>query len=162
MNAILLGLLALGAGGDYHIADEGGYATAASYDDGCAQCGHQHGHKHEGKWCGPMPQSCYNPPYGCYAGSRFSHRYPAFHGTYYRRPYNYRNVFDYPWHAQPHEPTSHFSYHVENEEVAPPQPEPASASYYNPLHRDVREALDVSVPTPARSASTSKLRTLRR
>ena len=61
---------------------------------------------------GPEPASCYQPNYGCYPGSRFMHRYPAFHGTYYRRPYNYRNVFDYPWHAGLHEPTSHFSYNV--------------------------------------------------
>jgi hypothetical protein len=63
-----------------------------------------------------MPQTCYQPHYGCYpAGSRWTHRYPAFHGNYYRRPYNYRNLFDYPWHARMHEPTSLFSYHVPTE-----------------------------------------------
>ena len=62
---------------------------------------------------GPMPQSCYSPRYGCYPGnSRDIQRYPAFHGTFYRRPYNYRNTFDFPWHAALHEPTSHFSYNV--------------------------------------------------
>ena len=62
---------------------------------------------------GGMPQTCYSPRYGCYPGNgRCIHRYPAFHGVYYRRPYNYRNLFDYPWHAQLHEPTSMFSYHV--------------------------------------------------
>ena len=59
---------------------------------------------------GPMPQTCYAPRYGCYPGNgRDTHRYPAFHGWFYRRPYNYRNVFDYPWHAELHEPTSLFS-----------------------------------------------------
>ena len=26
-----------------------------------------------------MPQSCYNPSFGCYANTRHMHRYPAFH-----------------------------------------------------------------------------------
>ncbi len=74
-----------------------------------------------------MPQSCYQPHYGCYpAGSRWTHRYPAFHGYYYRRPYNYRNLFDYPWHARMHEPASLFSYRVTEEsdpgEDVPPPP----------------------------------------
>ena len=52
-----------------------------------------------------MPQSCYDPRYGCYPGNnRHMHRYPAFHGTFYRSPYNYRHLYDYPWHAQPHDP----------------------------------------------------------
>lgn len=60
---------------------------------------------------GPMPQTCYAPRFGCYPGNdRFMHRYPAFHGTYYREPYNYRNYFDYPWHAEPHEPEGYFTY----------------------------------------------------
>jgi hypothetical protein len=61
-------------------------------------------------------QSCYDPKYGCYgANDRHFQRYPAFHGTFYRRPYNYRNLFDYPWHAELHEPTSLFSYNVPND-----------------------------------------------
>ena len=64
-----------------------------------------------------MPQSCYNPAYGCYPGNdRRINRYPAFYGSYYRKPYNYRNTFDYPWHAGLHEPTSLFSYNVINPE----------------------------------------------
>jgi len=64
-----------------------------------------------------MPQSCYNPAYGCYPGNdRRINRYPAFYGSYYRKPYNYRNLFDYPWHAGLHEPTSLFSYNVINPE----------------------------------------------
>ena len=60
---------------------------------------------------GPMPQTCYAPRFGCYPGNnRHMHRYPAFHGTYYREPYNYRNYFDYPWHAEPHEPMGYFTY----------------------------------------------------
>jgi hypothetical protein len=58
------------------------------------------------------------------------HRYPAFHGTFTREAYNYRQYFDYPWHATPHEPTSMFSYNVEGESPAaapPPVPVPATA-----------------------------------
>jgi hypothetical protein len=63
---------------------------------------------------GMMPQTQYEPPYGCYPGSsRFTNRYPAFHGTYYSHAYNYRNYFDYPHHAGMHEPTSLFSYHTD-------------------------------------------------
>ncbi|MDA7950307.1 MAG: hypothetical protein MPJ24_02380 [Pirellulaceae bacterium] len=69
------------------------------------------------KKLGPMPQTCYSPTFGCYPGnSREIHRYPAFHGTYYRKPYNYRNLFDYPWHADLHEPVSLFTYNVAIEE----------------------------------------------
>lgn len=56
-------------------------------------------------WLGPMPQTCYGPRYGCYPGhNRYINRYPAFHGSYYRQPYNYQHWFEYPWHAAPHEP----------------------------------------------------------
>ena len=62
-------------------------------------------------WCGPMPQTCYAPRFGCYPGNnRHMHRYPAFHGYYYRTPYNYRHLFDYPWHATPHEPVGFYTY----------------------------------------------------
>ncbi|MCS7303950.1 MAG: hypothetical protein NZ602_02420 [Thermoguttaceae bacterium] len=62
-------------------------------------------------WFGPMPQTCYQPRFGCYPGNaRDIHRYPAFHGYYYRQPYNYRHYFEYPWHAQPHEPLGYFTY----------------------------------------------------
>ncbi len=62
-------------------------------------------------WFGPMPQTCYQPRFGCYPGNaRDIHRYPAFHGYYYRQPYNYRHYFEYPWHAQPHEPLAYFAY----------------------------------------------------
>jgi hypothetical protein len=61
-------------------------------------------------WFGPMPQTCYTPRFGCYPGNgRHMHRYPAFHGYYYRKPYNYRMAFDYPWHAAPHEPQGYGS-----------------------------------------------------
>jgi hypothetical protein len=64
---------------------------------------------------GPEPQTCYAPRFGCYPGAtpRHMHRYPAFHAWYYRRPYNYRHLFDYPWHAALHEPTSLWSYNTE-------------------------------------------------
>ncbi|MCG8583267.1 MAG: hypothetical protein MI757_00970 [Pirellulales bacterium] len=89
--------------------------------DECGGCGgHGDGNRRRiGRHCGPMPQTCYQPRYGCYfSGNRHMHRYPAFHAYYYRRPYNYRNLFDYPWHAGLHEPTSLFSYNVPPEEDA--------------------------------------------
>ena len=56
-------------------------------------------------WFQPMPQTCYSPHYGCYPGNgRDIHRYPAFHGYYYRQAYNYRPLFEYPWQAGMHEP----------------------------------------------------------
>ena len=84
---------------------------------------------------GPMPQTCYSQRYGCYPGNtRDMHRYPAFHGHYYSNPYHYRNTFDYPWHADLHEPTSHFSYNASTQgpsrqspDVAPLPPQGARA-----------------------------------
>ena len=76
-------------------------------------------------WCGPMPQTCYAPRFGCYPGNnRCMHRYPAFHGYYYRRAYNYRQAFDYPWHATPHEPMGFFSYEQPVTEQEVPEPVP--------------------------------------
>jgi hypothetical protein len=90
--------------------DEGGCKSCGGCKKGCGGC-------NEYGWirrAGPMPQTCYNPRHGCYPGNnRFMHRYPAFHGYYYRNPYNYRTLFDYPWHAELHEPTSMFSYNFE-------------------------------------------------
>ena len=61
--------------------------------------------KYCGAWFRPMPQTCYTPHYGCYPGNgRDIHRYPAFHGYYYRQAYNYRPLFEYPWQAGMHEP----------------------------------------------------------
>ncbi len=115
---------------DYSSAD----SNSQGYEDdcGCNDCsvcnlggkfggkfgkGGRHGAGKVGGWCGPMPQTCYAPRYGCYPGNnRHMHRYPAFHGVYYRRPYNYRNLFDYPWHAELREPTSLFSYETPEEE----------------------------------------------
>jgi hypothetical protein len=37
------------------------------------------------------------------------HRHTAFHGNYYRTPYNYRHIFEYPWQAAPHEPLDFFT-----------------------------------------------------
>jgi len=75
-----------------------------------------------------MPQTCYEPPYGCYHGSRWNTiAIRAFHGTYYRKAYNYRNYFDYPWHAEMHEPTSEFSFHVTGDTGAPGQLPPVVA-----------------------------------
>jgi hypothetical protein len=156
MNAILLTVIALTGGG----------GNAISYGDSCDTCndgGHgRHGHhaRHHCDWLGPMPQSCYNPSFGCYANTRFMHRYPAFHGYYYRNAYNYRHYFDYPWHAGLHEPTSHFSYNVpgaaQGESVVPPAPAPdPSAEAPRPI-RSARAVEPLGQPTPAQP------RTLRR
>jgi hypothetical protein len=52
-----------------------------------------------------MPQTCYSPSFGCYPGNgRDIQRYPPFHGTYYRRAYNYRQLNEWPWMAEPHQP----------------------------------------------------------
>ena len=159
MNAILLTVLALG-GADASVvyggpAGGGPEMAAGDYGAGgggqCDECnggGRHHGNgSGYGKfslktWCGPMPQSCYNPSFGCYPSTRFMHRYPAFHNYYYRSAYNYRHYFDYPWHAGLHEPTSMFSYHVpaENAGVVVPVPVPAASR---------------NSPTPARSAAAA-------
>jgi hypothetical protein len=146
MNAILLTVLAIG-GADASVGYggpgmvQGGYG-AGGYDGGGDECIDGGGHRgnHYG-WCGPMPQSCYNPSFGCYPSTRFMHRYPAFHNYYYRSAYNYRHYFDYPWHAGLHEPTSMFSYHVPGEAAGQAVPTPVPAASNN------------TYPTPARSAS---------
>lgn len=170
MNAILLTALTLGGVNGTantainHVAPAGQIAA-----DDCWDCdhgghggrfgGHCRGHELHGHCMGPMPQTCYDPAYGCYPGTRHMNRYPAFHGTYYRRPYNYRNVFDYPWHADLHEPTSIFSYHVSGEAGSaqsvrpqpmpePPQPIPAPAAAV-PLHTQIERA--TAGAPPARS-----------
>lgn len=172
MNVFLLTVLALGGanGAALHGGSNGGAATGSC--DGCqGGGGHGHGggwwlgHKLHGHCAGPMPQTCYDPAYGCYPGTRYMNRYPAFHGTYYRRPYNYRNVFDYPWHADLHEPTSFFSYGVTGDpggaraDFAPepliPVPTPSAAL---PLHRQIER----STAEAPRARSPRGLSTLRR
>lgn len=151
MHALLLTMLALTAGPDGMYG--GGRITQSSADiygtqggisSGCDTCGQSGcgGHLKQPSifsgerttgWFGHMPQTCYDPRYGCYQGNnRHMNRYPAFAGTYYRRPYNYRNVFDYPWHAEMHEPTSMFSYNTVPETGA----------------TDVRELGESAIPAP--------------
>ena len=185
MNVILLTVLALsGTGGEVQApVDAGVYVEEMDSPSGHGHHGHLHGSKLHGHCWGPMPQTCYDPPYGCYHGSRWMQRYPAFHATYYRKAYNYRNYFDYPWHAELHEPTSQWSYHVTgdtgmpaplppvvspddsgsgskagSEKQAPP-PVPTQASAELPLMEEVR--LLVAEPKQAKAPANS-LRTLRR
>lgn len=150
MNAILLTVLTLSGPNGTNFKAIDMVSPAVASDAGYADCCHggRHGHSHamHGHCWGPMPQTCYDPPYGCYPGSRFTNRYPAFHGTYYRRPYNYRNAFDYPWHADLHEPTSHFSYNVTGDtggsrapQPLPVAPVPTSAGPL-PLHSQIERA----------------------
>ena len=174
MNAILLTILAIGGanGAAIHVASHG--EAVAGDCDGCGGGGWDHGggswhgHKLHGSCLGPMPQTCYDPAYGCYPGTRYMNRYPAFRGTYYRRPYNYRNVFDYPWHADLHEPTSYFSYHVTGETGAgqparaeailqPPMPIPTPSAAL-PLHQQIERA----TANAPRARSSKGLPTLRR
>ncbi len=154
MHAVLLTVLAIAGGdgtypmNDYNVAPAGHHA-------GCNECG-GHGAYKQPKWM--MPQTCYNPKFGCYGSDRYTNRYPAFHGTYYRRPYNYRNVFDYPWHAELHEPTSFFSYHVQAQ-----QQQPAA----QPLAPEMAQHPHSPVPMPANAQqgsvpTTPSMRTLRR
>ena len=126
MNAIVLTALMLSGANGLHAGRGGHGADGWDCYDG-----------YDGESCQDedfrrgMPQSCYNPSFGCYPSTRFMHRYPAFHGYYTREAYNYRHYFDYPWHAGLHEPTSMFSYGVPGEaaaEGAPvPVPMPSSA-----------------------------------
>jgi len=142
MNVAVLSLVLIaGTGADNNSATSGVVtkvshsANVAGASD-CACEGQGHGkNKTAGHFCGlgDMPQSCYNPSYGCYPGNeRFVNRYPAFHGTYYRACYNYRNAFDYPWHAELHEPVSLFAYNViapaAEERAAPAGPTRPSTS----------------------------------
>ncbi len=46
-----------------------------------------------------------SPCYDCYSRHRLELGcYPTFYQRYYRRPYNYRNMIDYPWHADVYRP----------------------------------------------------------
>lgn len=142
---ILFALLAVsGTNGHLSLQQENAAAVSTEGADcsgcqqGCSSCGRGKerismaaklaniGANPRGGVMGNMPQTCYQPPYGCYAATRYNHRYPAFHGWYYRDSYNYRNYFDYPWHAEMHEPTSYFSYNTEGS-VPTRSPLPAHA-----------------------------------
>jgi hypothetical protein len=112
MQAALL-TLALVTGGPVEIPQPG-YAAGAGYEV-AGEPMYEEGGEYLPHTC-LQPQTCYAPRFGCYyGGDRFMHRYPAFHGYYWRQPYNYRNVFDYPWHAGLHEPTSLYAYNVEEQ-----------------------------------------------
>ena len=190
MRALLLSLIALGACAPAYAAEritqssadiydsstggEGGYAEGDCGAGGCGggKCGHFH-NKGMGGWFGHMPQTCYSPRYGCYYGNnRHMHRYPAFHGTFYRRPYNYRNVFDYPWHAEMHEPTSMFSYNVGGEELGPtgdaPQVPQVPAPIADPdemaqrQHMTARQAAAIKAKRDTTHPSARPSMTLRR
>jgi hypothetical protein len=54
----------------------------------------------------PRATWVYEPPYfDCYSRHRkWLDCYPGFHEIHYRRPYNYRVLFDYPWHEDVHGP----------------------------------------------------------
>jgi hypothetical protein len=158
MHAVLLTVLAL-AGGDGGYPMNDPYLAPAGYQGGCDECnGRGHHNKYKQPKC-MMPQTCYNPKYGCYGADRHMNRYPAFYGTYYRRPYHYRTVFDYPWHAELHEPTSFFSYHVN----APPQQTPAGQPLIPAQTQHPYSPVPMSASaSQGNSNLTPTLRTLRR
>jgi len=148
MHAAILTLILTAPGAEANSAaykpvqQNGVIASSCGADCGgcdvCADHGRGHGllggrRRGRAGHCAAMPQTCYSPRYGCYPGnSRDIQRYPAFHGSYYRRAYNYRRYFEYPWHASLHEPTSYFSYNVPPQgssvvepgptDIAPPPP----------------------------------------
>ena len=145
MHAALLTVLVIAGANPPALADAGRSAVvpaAMASSSGCSECagagcadcssgavGYSDGYV-GGSWCrdwwGPMPQTCYNPRFGCYAGTgRTMPRYPAFHGYYYRKPYNYRHYYEYPWHASPHAPQAFFTYgeSMEGQEMIMPTPE---------------------------------------
>lgn len=165
---------------EYQDGYQNGADAAACECDECSECGCQNGGGHFGRHgrrdrsvgraCGPMPQTCYAPRYGCYPGNnRHMHRYPAFHGVYYRRPYNYRNLYDYPWHAELHEPTSLFSHETPDEEQydddvpaeqlgdAPPRPQADPASVRRADPAGARRASSARRANTSRNASTIKV-----
>jgi hypothetical protein len=174
MHVVLLTLMTLSGADPIAVQQSSATVTypAAAQAPGCQGCGSSacngsscgYGSSHydrkinrqlqrymSGSRHGPMPQTCYSPRYGCYHGNdRHMHRYPAFHGTYYRRPYNYRNLFEYPWHAEMHEPTSYFSYNVPPEAMnMPTQAQPIDAPpELPPSAARQREALPFAPPQP--------------
>jgi hypothetical protein len=187
MHAVLLTLLTLGGGVDayssgritqssadiYNASASVGDAQGATMSyagdygagcgDACGGGGCRHGHAQGSgfvsAWFGHMPQTCYDPRYGCYSGNaRYVQRYPAFHGTFYRRAYNYRNYFDYPWHAEMHEPTSMFSYNVVSEtSSASPEsiniPTPAPAPVFEEARRSFTPSPNAPYAADARLQS---------
>lgn len=65
---------------------------------------------------------------------RAPRRYPMLHGIYYSRPLNYRNLFDYPWHARMVPSTVSRAY------VVPESWGPPHASHLRPT--------EAALPTP--------------
>jgi len=108
MSASLVLVMLGGSGQEMPLTQEVVVADTMPISGTVATTGHRPtatGHGWLVDWFGPMPQTCYQPRFGCYPGNpRTINRYPAFHGYYYRAPYNYRHLFEYPWHAQPNEP----------------------------------------------------------
>lgn len=132
-----------------------------------SECGNQgrgHKAKHQGyrSFGRGMPQTCYSPRYGCYSSNnRHMHRYPAFHGVYYRRPYNYRNLFDYPWHAEQNEPTSLFSYETPEEPIEEVEVDNADQAPRPPVDNSVSRSPSRSRTSIKRTSLSAKSRPTR-
>ncbi len=111
-------------------------------------------------WFKPMPQTCYSPRYGCYPGNgRDIQRYPAFHGNYYRRAYNYRQLYEWPWLAAPHEPARLVVPCVAMEGMVPGVPVEGLAPGMTgegmaPAEMHLRPATEESVWPPAEAVPT--------
>lgn len=154
MNLMMITLLTVGSAvGQVPAAKHASTSAEEYYEDCYEDGGHMGISEHlraKRAIHNTSPQTCYDPRFGCYHGNgRHMHRYPAFHGTYYRQAYNYRNYFDYPWHAGLHEPTSLFSYNVGED-----QPEPPAAMTAPPTPPQARRPQPATRPqasTPAKS-----------
>lgn len=87
-----------------------------------------------------------SPSYDCYSlGHRGIECYPAFRERHYRRPYNYRVKFDYPWHEDVYRNWPDGC--VQDESAAPPVLE-ASKQYTGPRRtKAVAERLPTA-PSP--------------
>ena len=134
MHAVLLTLLVV-TGADQPIAAPSGVAYAPEGSCPCEDCADDGYYTTSClcDWFGPMRQTCYGSRFGCYPGAgRTMHRYPAFHGYYYRQPYNYRHYFDYPWHAAPHEPMGFFTYETPGTQSPTPADGQVPAEGYGP------------------------------
>jgi len=160
MNLMMITLLTVGSAVGQVPASGQDYAAAEEYYEDCYEGGGHMGiseHlRNKRAIHNTSPQTCYSPRFGCYhSNERHMHRYPAFHGTYYRQAYNYRNYFDYPWHAGLHEPTSMFSYNVGEDQ--PERAEPSNAPPTPPQARRTQPTVrpQASLPTPAAVAPSA-------
>ena len=138
MHATLLTLLLVSAGEEPPID---GQRQATRVVEDCDSAGCSHCCRPAGRCCfcatgvrrwlpaclRPMCHDCCAPGLHCCPGdNRCLHSYAGFYGHNYRQAYNYRLLFDYPWHSPPHQPRCFFTYQggaPTVEEIHRPTPE---------------------------------------